>query len=68
MALLISALGLFFWVEGKSKVRKTFWLWVKKKTPTGTASFGLVFLLPIGFFGYPVFLTHSRCLGFLAVF
>ena len=35
-------------------------LWVKKKTPTGTTGFGPFFLLPIGFFGHPVFLTHTQ--------
>ena len=35
------------------------WLWVKKKTQTGTTGFGLLFLSPIGFFRYP-FLTHSQ--------
>ena len=40
------------------KKRKQNWLWVK--TQTGTTGFGLLFLLPIRFFGYPVFLTHSQ--------
>ena len=35
-------------------------LWIKKKTRTGTTGFGLFFLLPIGFFKYPVFLTQSQ--------
>ena len=37
------------------------WPWVKKMpTQTGTTGFGLFFLLLIGFFRYPVFLTHSH--------
>ena len=31
-----------------------------KRKPLRTTGFGLFFLLPIGFFGYPVFLTHSH--------
>ena len=30
-----------------------------KRKPLGTRGFSLFFLLPIGFFRYPVFLTHS---------
>ena len=33
--------------------------WVKRK-PLNTSGFGRFFLLPIGFFGCPVFLTHSQ--------
>ena len=47
----------------------TIWLWVKKKTQTGTTGFGLFFLLPIGFFRSP-FSTHSHIAQkmFLGVF
>ena len=34
-----------------------------KRKPLGTTGFGLFFLLPIGFFGYP-FLTHSQVFQF----
>ena len=36
----------------------------KRCQPLGTTGFSLFFLLPIGFFRYPVFLTHSQvCMG-----
>ena len=37
---------------------------VRKMSPQETTGFGLVFLLPIGFFRYPVLLTHTRLISF----
>ena len=37
----------------------------QKENPLETIGFSLFFLLPIGFFGYPVFLTHCQMATFI---
>ena len=54
---------------GCSKKRRPSFGFGSKRKPLGTTCFGLLFHLPIGFFGYP-FLTHSHffdCLFFKTI-